>query len=63
MVSKACRAFGRVFTRPTHNRDGRYGLRSTDKWRTQRFCNGYRDATRPTVWPPLPGFVTLRPDC
>jgi hypothetical protein len=37
-VEKVCRECQRVFTRPTRNRDGRYRLRSSDKWRTQRYC-------------------------
>ncbi len=57
-ASKVCRHCGKTFTRPTMNRDGRHRLRSTDKWRTQRFCTvecciayRLRDAPSPP-WPP-----------
>jgi hypothetical protein len=61
-VSKSCKACGRVFTRPTRNRDGRYRLRSTDKWRTQKYCTvecliEWRKRSPWKMWPVLPGYL------
>src|SRR6202020_1131077 len=63
-VSKVCRACGKEFTRPTHNRDGRYRLRSTDKWRTQKYCCveclvEWRKRSPWKMWPMLPGYLAV----
>jgi hypothetical protein len=63
-VSKTCKACQRVFTRPTRNRDGRYRLRSTDKWRTQKYCCvecliGWRKRSPWKMWPVLPGYLAI----
>jgi hypothetical protein len=63
-VSKLCRQCQRVFTRPDHNRDGRYRLRSTDKWRTQKYCTvecliERRKRSPWKMWSMLPSYLEV----